>query len=949
MRADESLNTGQWLRLGTLFDAALDLPPEQRERYIVENCANDAEFADRLRRMLAADAGANESAFLATPLIGPRADTWRDVVPIDYVSGSRRFGAYRLLKLIGRGGMGEVHLAERGDGEFEQRVALKLLPQPTPGLIQRFRQERQILARLQHPNIARLLDGGVGEADVPYFAMEYVEGVPITRYAVEQHLDVVKTLQLFLGVCEAVQYAHRNLVVHRDIKPSNILVTADGTPKLLDFGIAKVIQTSATDTAPTQTRIFTPDYAAPEQIRGEAITTATDVYTLGVLLFELLCGVKPYTLSRDITLEQAILSTDPPSPSDAVPKWTDDGALRRRKLRGDLDRIVLMALAKEPERRYSSVEAFATDIRRHLGGRPIAALGANATYRLRKFIRRNRKGFAASAVVVIALIAATGFSLWQAKLASQQARRAEAEAATANAVQDFMIKAFTQAEPWRSSGHPPNALELAESAMAHVDSDLAGQPMAKVKMYNALGRLFRVAGDVRLSSVAGAKAVATLEAMPAVDALSVHDARMGLFFSLIYTGDFAGAEKVFSVVSATPIKDEARRIIVGDARALLARDRGRLQEYYALERVIEPRTRAFYGNQSNKTAQATWHLYEAALMIGRYGEAQDALEQTYRINSALNAVEAPVRVEGLMNLLALAAERGSAAVAVDPATRIAERTRTLFGRSGYLSDSLVRLGRIQRLAGKTSAAIVSLVEAGRILDDPAQGNELHGAVGDKELGLAYLESNQPQAAEPLLQQAQAVYAGIGGKADPRALAVAAALARCAWLQRQPQALQQLRTLTKQARAEQLAELPEILDWLAEALRDAGQPDEAANTWRNSLSQLELQGRALSATALRVHRSLALVLAAGARTDEAVHEAQASLDQAMAMQGAPGLIAETAVRRIAQPRAGDADLMAAEQARAFALPHPGAPLVELTLRDLAAMAPVAAHATDAAAK
>ena len=261
-----------------------------------------------------------------------------------------------------------MHLAERADGVFEQRVALKLLPHPTPGMMQRFSQERQILARLEHPNIARLLDGGIGEHGIPYFAMEYIEGVPISEFVREQQLDVAATLNLFLHVCDAVQYAHRNLIVHRDLKPSNILVTGDATPKLLDFGIAKLLlATGDVDKSRTATCVFTPDYAAPEQIRGEPVTTATDVYSLGVVLYELLTGTKPYVLDRDTTLEQAIVKIDAPPPSAMVRTQADPQ--RRRQLRGDVDRIVLTMLAREPARRYGSVEALSNDIRRYLDGR----------------------------------------------------------------------------------------------------------------------------------------------------------------------------------------------------------------------------------------------------------------------------------------------------------------------------------------------------------------------------------------------------------------------------------------------------------------------------------------------------------------------------------------------------------------------------------------------------
>jgi len=314
-------------RLFDLFEQALEQPPDRRSGWLDTACDGDGALRAELERLLAADAAADAAGFLdRTPAVPVALDDWEGLA-VDYAPGSLRFGAYALLRLIGRGGMGEVHLAERRDGEFEQRVALKLLPLPTPGLVRRFRRERQILARLQHPHIARLLDGGVGEHGVPYFVLEYVEGQPITQWADAAQLDVRGRVRLMLAVCDAVQYAHGMLIVHRDLKPSNILVGSDGEPKLLDFGIARVLQGDDGE-APTQGRSYTPDYAAPEQIRGEAVSTATDVYSLGVVLYELLSGVRPHASgSRNEGFEHARLTAEPVSPSAAVPP---EDTMRRR-------------------------------------------------------------------------------------------------------------------------------------------------------------------------------------------------------------------------------------------------------------------------------------------------------------------------------------------------------------------------------------------------------------------------------------------------------------------------------------------------------------------------------------------------------------------------------------------------------------------------------------------
>jgi eukaryotic-like serine/threonine-protein kinase len=485
------MDSERWHRLSDLFERALDVSVAQRETWIADNCGGDISLVGELKRMLAADIDAQCDEFLESPIASPDMSQFHDDSDAtDYPPGTRLFGPYRLLRLIGQGGMGEVHLAERGDGAFEQRVALKLLPHPTPGLIQRFRQERQILARLEHPQIARLLDGGVGENNIPYFAMEYVEGVPVTKYVTTQKLDISTTLRLFIRICDAVQYAHRNLVVHRDLKPSNILVTADGTPKLLDFGIAKVLQaTGETDATQTAARVFTPDYAAPEQIRGETMTTATDVYALGVILYELLAGTRPYRLGvRNSSLEQAILQVEPSPPSSAVGKSLGNARQRRNQLHGDLDRIALTALAKEPERRYSSPEMLAADIRRHLEGRPIAARADSATYRMRKFVRRNRIGVAAAGAIGMALIAATGVSLHQATIAHEQAARADA-------VSGFLETIFRSIDPANAKGRDVSAVELVDAGAARVDRDLAAQPAAAAQLHATLGETYFALGD----------------------------------------------------------------------------------------------------------------------------------------------------------------------------------------------------------------------------------------------------------------------------------------------------------------------------------------------------------------------------------------------------------------------------------------------------------------------
>jgi len=456
-------------RIAELFDHAVELPPAEREDWLAAACAGEATLRAEVERLLRADA--RVGGFMQRPAGDATA-------MVDGGAPTLRFGAYRVVRSLGAGGMGEVWLAERGDGEFEQRVAVKQVAYPTPGLLQRFRRERQILARLDHPNIARLIDGGVASDGAPYLVMEYVEGVPITTFARENALDVPARLRLFLHVCEAVQFAHRNLVVHRDLKPSNIFVTADGTPKLLDFGIAKVLTTTDAD-AQTQTvaRLLTPAYAAPEQFSGAPVTTATDVYALGVLFYELLAGTRPPGGGR-----AGGNAREPIAPSLAVARARGGvRAATRRVLRGDLDRIALTALATEPEQRYSSAEALAADIRSHLEGRPIAARGG-AAYHFARFAWRHRYALGAAVLVVVVSIAAAVVSFGQA-------RRAREQAAHAEAARGFIEGVFEQADPDENEGHAFTAQQLLEKGEAQLAGE-ASDPSIAADMTGLIGSLY---------------------------------------------------------------------------------------------------------------------------------------------------------------------------------------------------------------------------------------------------------------------------------------------------------------------------------------------------------------------------------------------------------------------------------------------------------------------------
>lgn len=497
-----------------LFERVLDLPEAERAEILDESCRGRPELRARVEALLALDA-AEETILDADP-----ARLWS--ILIDEEDPARReIGPYRVVRELGRGGMGVVYLAERIDPELRQLVALKVIsPRPdAEELADRIRRERQILARLRHPNIAQLYDGGVTPEGLPYIVMEYVEGERIDRWCDERRLSIPDRLHLFLAVCDAVRHAQRSLVVHRDLKPANILVTADGVVKLLDFGIAKVIE--GDDAAPldaTRTALvaFTPHYAAPEQIRRGEVSTATDVYSLGVVLHELLSGARPYPGTTDpFEAARMVLELDPLPPSQAVGTGGGDAAERaaargttpdrlRRQLRGELDAIVSKALRKDPEERYPSAAALMEDISRFLRHEPIVARPDSAGYRLRKFVRR-RRGPVTAAALVLALTA--GFVTIHTDRIARERDRAELAARKAQEARDFLVGLFNMNLPHRHLGEEPTASDMLAYGAARADS-LADRPELRALLLATIGDIYRVLGRYdRAESMIGAALV----------------------------------------------------------------------------------------------------------------------------------------------------------------------------------------------------------------------------------------------------------------------------------------------------------------------------------------------------------------------------------------------------------------------------------------------------------
>ena len=509
------MNETHWHRLSALLDELLDLDGDARGERLAAIAQRDATLASELQRLLALDERAglldagvvNAAATVMSHLAGTESD--RIQAP---TNAGKRIGHYRLAERLGAGGMGEVWRAERVD-DFEQAVAVKLIRPllDSPALRERFARERRILARLDHPGIARLLDGGVSEDGTPWYAMEFVPGTDIVRFANERKLGARERVELVLQVCDAVAHAQAHLIVHRDLKPSNILVDGQGRARVLDFGIARLLDDSGADALTgTGMRVFSPAYAAPEQIRGDTLGTATDVFALGAVLYELLAGTPPHP-HRSSTPERLLAelaNETAPRPSRALREKAQGGGTKTtttaKEISGDLDTLVATALQPDPARRYAGAAQLGEDLKRWLDGRPIAAQPDTASYRMRKFVARHRFAVGSASAVLLTLIGGLGLALWQAKVAHEHALRANAEAqraehqaeqarvqaARTRKVKEFMVSVFLPADPMRRGADAPQTIEAAfDAALERARTELSADPVLQADVLDDFGEI----------------------------------------------------------------------------------------------------------------------------------------------------------------------------------------------------------------------------------------------------------------------------------------------------------------------------------------------------------------------------------------------------------------------------------------------------------------------------
>ncbi|MGE0639965.1 MAG: tetratricopeptide repeat protein [Thermoanaerobaculia bacterium] len=631
----------RYARLKQLFLGALTDAGELRGRPAGPLEPEDQELAADLAAMLRAHDASYELSFreLASAAAARLGGESLSMVGC-------RFGAWRVVRLLAGGGMGQVYLAERADASYRELAALKISNAllPTASALERFRRERQTLADLKHPGIATLLDGGETEEGVPYLVLEYVDGESIDTYCDRERLDVAARIRLFLGVCDAVAHAHRRLVVHRDIKPSNVLVDRAGHPKLLDFGIAKLLdEEPAAGLTRTHERPLTPEFAAPEQLRGEAITTATDVYALGGLLYRLLVGGPPHGHSSDTAaaIERVICETNPTRPSAARALLEGGASQRVRELEGDLDNIILTAMRREPERRYASVDAFAEDLQRYLEDRPVQARPDTIRYRARKFVRRHRVSVAAAAVAVMALVGGAAVAFWQARVASVQRDVARSAAARAERVNAFLATVLSSPDPVRGAGRSTTVAELLDRASAHLAEELAGEPATEATLRATLGETYLNLG---LSVEAERELRRALELGAPAHVL--------LATALRQLGDLPGAERELRLALADadgkPVTIDSVRAF--DGLTAVLRQAGRHDEaLVAGGRAVELARSRF---PDDRTALAS-ALNNLALVHGERGEfalAEPLHREALEIMRAARGERHPQTAEALANL-----------------------------------------------------------------------------------------------------------------------------------------------------------------------------------------------------------------------------------------------------------------------------------------------------------
>jgi serine/threonine-protein kinase len=726
------LSDDAWDRVDQLLDDALDRPPGERAAFLERACAGEPDLRQRVEQLLDLEASApafldGEAAAFAAPTFAAGEPPARWAEAPDATGTGRRVGAYRLADEIGRGGMSRVFRAERTDGAFEQTVAVKMLPLglDTAEARERFRVERQVLADLQHPNIAQLLDGGITEDGVPYLVLEYVEGTPITDYCAQHQLSVAARVDLLRQVGDVLRFAHRNLIVHRDVKPANVLVTGGpdaagsdgdtgpGTVKLLDFGIAKLLDTEATpQTMPitkTGVRPMTPAYAAPEQVEGAAITVATDVYQFGVLAYEVLSGQRPFADCEHVfDIEQAILERTPQRPSDAVEaarSATDApapaGDVSPAALRGDLDTVVMQALRKDPDRRYGSVEAMTADLERYRDGQPVSARTPTLAYRAKKFVQRNRWGVGVAAAFLAVILAAGA-------LLVEQRNRAQREAETAEEVSQYLVTLFEEADPARSQGQT-TARDLLAQGMERLD-ELDGQPAVQAELAYVLGETRRRLGLYDSTRVLLEQSLRLRRRLYGPNHPDVAESLSALaLLERDHAGNWAAAESLLHESVATfraAHGPDHPRVAEGLKNLVyVQRRQGKLEAAEASVREALDIQRDRYGEQHMSVAESLFNLAAILRDRGQYAKAERVQRRSLALCRELTDGPHPGVSANLNNLALLLDDQGKHAAAARMHEEAIAMDKKLYGTPHpAVATNLSNLSQVLQAQGRYADA-----------------------------------------------------------------------------------------------------------------------------------------------------------------------------------------------------------------------------------------------------
>ncbi|MBS0582753.1 MAG: serine/threonine protein kinase [Proteobacteria bacterium] len=665
----------RWRQIGEAFDRVADAPPEQRAMLLNELCGADALLRAEVEALLRADAAATRFDAGVDSARDTAARIWHDEAEGE--SAGRRVGPWRVLREIGRGGMGVVLLAERADGQYEQQAALKLVKRgmDSEAILARFLRERQILARLEHPHIARLLDGGIADDGRPYFAMEYVPGEPLLDWCRDRGAKLDQRITLFLEVCAAVQFAHSQLVVHRDIKPSNILVTSAGEARLLDFGIAKAIGQGdgGTATALWRDRPLTPAYAAPEQIRGDPVSVATDVHGLGCVLYELLAGRRAFDIGDTPTLEELqklLTATAPRAPSAVV---ANNAPVPAKTLRGDLDTIVLKALHRDPARRYATVEAFASDLRRYTQNLPISARRDNTAYRVGKFVDRHRVGVFVSTLAILLLLASTVFAFWQARQKSREARAAQE-------VTSFLSGLFAGADPELTQGAKLSAQDLLDQGASRLDAEADIEPAVRARLLHTIAHTYSSLGLYARALPMEEQALALRRAQSGDASLETAESADELGLIHLRKGEFEKAapllDEALQTRRANLEKDDPAVISSQADVASLLQERGDFTGADALYREALAQSGRRFGEESAETAERLDDYAANLENLGKRPQADAAFRRALSIRErkfGKDSVEVAVSLQNLGVHLDAAGEYGAAVEMLERAVAI--RTR----------------------------------------------------------------------------------------------------------------------------------------------------------------------------------------------------------------------------------------------------------------------------------